>query len=208
MRGPLRRAVRRWREHLLDRCGLLYNRRFYRRSARHKGDSDQAVAATLLTRYQPRRVIDVGCGDGGVLAALQAAGVTVVGFERSRAALALCRRRGVPAVAADLRVVRPAPAEFDLALCCEVAEHLDPESGDALVVWLTQLAPRVVFSAAQPGQGGVRHLNEQGPDYWVSRFARHGTALASDETAALRQAWAALGVVDWLVGNVLVFERA
>lgn len=35
-------------------------------------------------------------------------------------------------------------------------------------------APVSLFSAAIPRQGGVRHLNEQWPSYWVGLSADHG----------------------------------
>ena len=63
--------------------------------------------------------------------------------------------------------------KFDLALSLEVAEHLRPESADQFVNTLVGLAPKVVFSAAIPYQGGYRHHNEQWPDYWAEVFERY-----------------------------------
>lgn len=207
-RGPLRRAWKRLREGCLDRLGLLYGRRFYARADRHKGASDQAVAATLIARYQPARVVDLGCGNGAFLAALAARGVSVLGLERSRAGLALCRERGVPAQPFDLRQDEPPAAAADLVLCFEVAEHLPATAADRLVEVVTRLGARAVFTAAPPGQGGVGHLNEQPPGYWIDRFAARGWRYDGPGTAAVRAEWAAHGVVSWLVVNVMVFEQA
>ena len=56
----------------------------------------------------------------------------------------------------------------------EVAEHLPPDSADALVESLTRLAPFVLFSAAIPLQGGWHHINEQWPEYWAEKFLARG----------------------------------
>ena len=43
-----------------------------------------------------------------------------------------------------------------------------------LVTRLTAAAPLVLFSAAIPGQPGIRHVNEQWPSYWRRLFAEQG----------------------------------
>src|SRR5262249_51654275 len=61
---------------------------------------------------------------------------------------------------------------FEMAVCLEVGEHLNPARADTFVDDLTRLAPVVVFSAAIPGQGGTNHINEQWPSYWTALFAK------------------------------------
>jgi SAM-dependent methyltransferase len=63
---------------------------------------------------------------------------------------------------------------FDLAESIEVAEHLDAAAAPAFVATLCRHAPRVLFSAAVPGQGGEHHVNEQGYEYWRALFAEQG----------------------------------
>ncbi len=92
-RGPLRRAWKRCRERWLDRLGLLYGRRFFAKSLRKKGDSDRLVAASLRRHCACRTVVDIGCGDGYFLAALQAEGCRVFGLERSAAAVSPSKGR-------------------------------------------------------------------------------------------------------------------
>lgn len=72
--------------------------------------------------------------------------------------------------AVDLRQPLPADRKFDLAISCEVAEHLPVTSAATLVGTLTSLSDVALFSAAIPGQGGVRHVNEQWPAYWQALF--------------------------------------
>lgn len=208
-RGPLRRAFKRWRETTLDRLGWLYGTRFFAKSSRKKGDSDQLVAATLRQQFTFRSVIDLGCGDGYFLAALQAAGCEVLGLERSAAGLDGCGRRGVPARRFDIRAdPLPDDARADLCLCFEVAEHLPAAYAARLVDLVTTAAPLAIFTAATPGQGGVGHFNEQPHAYWVALFEARGWRLDEAATERLRSAWRAAGVVSWLPDNVMVMERA
>ena len=80
---------------------------------------------------------------------------------------------------ADLNEPLPVKRRFDIALCLEVAQILEPERAEPLVETLVALSDVVVFSAAVPGQGGILHENEQWPFYWAEPFAVHGY-VASD----------------------------
>jgi hypothetical protein len=59
---------------------------------------------------------------------------------------------------------------FDLALCLEVAEHLDADAGAVLVDSLAAHSDAIFFSAACPGQPGQHHVNCQWPEYWQALF--------------------------------------
>ena len=66
------------------------------------------------------------------------------------------------------------PRRFDLAQSLEVAEHLPKASGERFVDSLCALSDIVMFSAAQPGQGGEGHVNERRPSDWAADFAQRG----------------------------------
>jgi hypothetical protein len=75
------------------------------------------------------------------------------------------------------------------------------------VVFLSNLAPVVVFSAAQPGQGGLGHVNEQPTDYWIDLFEKEGQIYRPDLTAQLRARLHRLTMsVPWLPANLTVFH--
>jgi SAM-dependent methyltransferase len=95
--------------------------------ARGKADHVVALAAS------PHSVVEVGCGDGALLAELSRRGFgeSLAGFEISEAALELARARAIPRVgrldAFDGRRLPSADGEFDLALLSHVLEHVpDP----------------------------------------------------------------------------------
>lgn len=87
------------------------------------------VASLLGDRLERpnQRILDVGCGTGGVLASLAARAHTV-GVDRSVQALRHSRGRGVAAVAcADMDRLPFGPARFDLVLMLDVLEHFDDD---------------------------------------------------------------------------------
>jgi SAM-dependent methyltransferase len=149
-----------------------YDDRFF--EAKNEGSyaSAKAILPLVFSIVVPRSVVDVGCGSGTWLKAAEELGVRDYhGYNGSQPT-----RLFVPAdrfTVADLaRPLRP-ERRFDLAICCEVAEHLPPDSAAVLIASLTSAADVVLFSAAIPGQGGTHHVNEQWPSYWQKLFLRH-----------------------------------
>lgn len=158
--------------------------------------SAAAVVPLVMEQLVPRRVIDVGCGEGWWAAEFARHGCDVLGIDGGPDAAA-----GIRYGQADLADPLPHLGLFDLAVCLEVAEHLPPERADSFVADLCGLAPAVVFSAAIPGQGGHGHLNEQWPGYWVDRFEARGYRC----TGALRWLiWDDDRVENWYRQNLIV----
>ena len=120
-------------------------------------------------------VLDLGCAWGAWLRNWRDAGVEDVfgldGDHVDPAALLIPKERFR---AHDLNEPVDLGRRFDLAQCLEVAEHLYPAGGVAVVNVLTRHADRVLFSAAPPGQGGEHHVNEQPYDYWRRLFKERG----------------------------------
>ena len=95
-------------------------------------------------------------------------------------------------------------------LCIEVAEHL-PESDAWLVidsVWRNCLpGGLVIWSAAQPGQAGVGHVNCQIPAYWRERAIVKGFEIREDLEQDLHR-WITSGYhMGWFAHNRQVWQR-
>lgn len=149
-----------------------YNAGFYDSVDATSSRSAQVVVPLVMDLVSPTSVVDVGCGRGTWLAEFAAQGVdTLLGLDSHHVdqdSMAIDRK--------NFRVVdlsKPFALEekFDLAACLEVAEHLPVRMSRTLVRQLTSAAPAVLFSAAIPGQGGTRHINEQWHWYWHAIFA-------------------------------------
>jgi SAM-dependent methyltransferase len=183
----------------------LHDEEFYREIDRSQEQAYDRLADELWRRVRPARVVDVGCGTGMLLAKLAEHGAEVRGIEGSRHALAVST---IPdrIVAANLERGVPELGGFDLCITIEVAQNLSPRHGRRFVAGLVRLADLVLFTSAQPGQGGRRHVNEQPPAYWEALFAEHGYR-RSPLTDELGAALDGVPGPHWLVPNLLVFER-
>jgi SAM-dependent methyltransferase len=178
-----------------------------------KASADAPVVIASFERVFPNATsyYDVGAGTATYAAQAKRRGKQVLACEHSRIGRVAAWAQQVPCTAFDLAEEPPVKTRhivFDLAYCFEVAEHVPAHFADRLVSHLVNSAKTVVFTAAPPGQGGTGHVNEQPRDYWIERFARHGTAYREDLTHELSDSWRAGSVASWwLPDNVMVFDR-
>jgi SAM-dependent methyltransferase len=150
--------------------GKYYNPKFYRELASAQ-ESAREILPLVLNAVKPASVIDIGCGTGNWLVMAQELGVhDILGIDGPwvKAQLATPPDKFVEH---DLSTPLKLDRRFDLALSLEVAEHLPASVARIFVQSLCDAADVVLFSAAIPGQGGRRHVNEQWPVYWAELFA-------------------------------------
>lgn len=156
---------------------VSYGPDFYATHADGSLRSAQQVVPLLLSWFTPASVVELGCGIGTWLSVFQRSGVEdILGVDGPWVTPAQLRIPAERFRTADLTRPLDLDRGFDLALSCEVAEHLDAAHADQFVASLTNLAPIVAFSAAIPLQGGRNHVNEQWPDYWYRKFDAQGFA--------------------------------
>jgi SAM-dependent methyltransferase len=194
---------------LLGNEWLTYNPLYFRDVNSRSVADAPAVMRALETHFpDAQRLIDVGAGTGAHSAEAQRRGKTVIACEHSATGRRAAARQGVRCSPFDLERDPPVQLSerFDLAFSFEVAEHLPEPLGLRLVSFLSSCAPLVVFSAAQPGQGGTGHVNEQPKRYWIDRFEAEGMPHRAELSAALSESFRREGVkAPYLVGNVMVF---
>jgi len=168
----------------------------------------KVVAAIREVFPETESVIDVGCGSGAFAAEFNRQGLRAIGLEHSRHGVELARRQGVDCRHFD--VARPAAEQIreivDLVYSFEVAEHVPASLADSFVQFTTCLGPLVIFTAAQPGQGGIGHINEQPLNYWMAKFERAGFRQSIAETETLRAAFRKRETSYWFFQNSAVFR--
>lgn len=155
-----------------------YSKEFYRE--RH--ENTLYAANTILSILLPltgsvNSVVDVGCGVGTWLSVVRDRGTEKVrGLDGGWVDTELLEIPRENFRKIDLGGTESFHIEerFGLAISLEVAEHLPPEKAEDFVDLLVGLSPRVLFSAAIPGQGGVHHVNERWPRYWANLFSDRG----------------------------------
>lgn len=155
----------------------FYDAKFFSDQSDDSSRSAAAVVPFLIEHYEPKSVVDVGCGVATWAAVFKAHGVPhVVGIDGEYVPREQLRIDEGSFRAMDLNELEIGKAveRFDLAICLEVAEHLEPASAESLVAFLCASSDCVVFGAAIPGQGGTNHINEQPQSYWAALFERNG----------------------------------
>ena len=137
--------------------------------------SAEAVLPLALERLRPLTAVDIGCGTGIWAATLLRLGVDdTIGIDGDYVPREQLRVDDAHFRPVDIGRPFDLGRVFDMAVCVEVAEHLAAERADGFVADLVKHAPAIVFSAATPLQGGIHHVNEQWPGYWIRRFEQHG----------------------------------
>jgi SAM-dependent methyltransferase len=180
-----------------------YSEYFYNTFADISLQSAQQVVPLLCELISPTSVVDVGCGLGQWLSTFQKHGAEdVLGIDGNYVnpgLLHIPRDRFLPH---DLRKPLQLDRKFDLAVSLEVAEHLPEDAARGFVASLCGLSAVVVFSAAIPFQGGMHHVNEQWPEYWVELFAGCGYVVVD---CVRPRIWSNPDVAYYYAQNVLIF---
>jgi SAM-dependent methyltransferase len=137
--------------------------------------SARTILPFVVDLIRPSSVVDVGCGIGTWLQVCRELDVDeIFGVDGDYVDPALLCVPAEHFLARDLTQPLRLDRKFDVALSLEVGEHLPASRAESFVSDLCQLAPAVLFSAAIPHQGGLRHINEQWPQYWADKFRTHG----------------------------------
>lgn len=185
----------------------LYGERFYASQKDGSVASAEQILPLVFDLVDPASVVDVGCGTGSWLAVARHLGAdTILGIDGAWVPEnSLC----VPADCfLEWDLTRPLQLQsrrFDLAICMEVAEHLDAQHADSLIADLCALSDVVLFSAAIPGQTGTDHRNEQWPPYWRSRFQQWGYELVDCLRSRL---WSDDRVEPWYAQNAYLYVHS
>jgi SAM-dependent methyltransferase len=86
-------------------------------------DLARLLSDTKFSR-RPLKILDAGCGTGGLLSVLSRDGHEIEGFDCSEEALRYCRMRGLDRVfQADLNDWIPSAGAYDLITCMDVLYH-------------------------------------------------------------------------------------
>jgi tetratricopeptide (TPR) repeat protein len=167
----------------------------------------QAIASIVMVSSS----LDLGAGNGLLVESLRFFGVMARGIESANAEAMqhtpLWLREyiafGVPLEEWGRS------ARHDLVTCVEVGEHIEASRADELVDACCAVSRRwVYFSAAQPGQGGIGHVNEQPREYWKAKFLARGWTLDADATQALVDKLSGLTRCWWLARNAMIFRKS
>lgn len=189
----------------------IYGPRFFAR--RHRLNwRTPIVCRAIQDVLAPKSVIDVGCATGDLVAEFLVQGVQAFGIEGSTACLQYLECSASRLFLFDLRYALPEQIpRYSLALCLEVAEHIEPQFAHQLVNNLCLLSDRVLMSAAPPGQDGHHHVNCQHPEYWEDLFRNRlyrRVRRVERQIKEILAPWKAKPGIKAYYQNLLYFEKA
>ncbi len=161
-----------------------YTSAFYKSVDNRASLAAKIALSKIISLIHPKSLLDVGCGSGawletaGKLGVLQLHGVDLpesIEIVKQRFSLNELENVDLNLQSKNFESGRLAlSARVDLVISLEVAEHLPPAASQEFVRSLTQCTDYVLFSAAQPGQGGTHHINERPIRFWVTEFEKNG----------------------------------
>lgn len=184
-----------------------YDRRYFDTIEHNNGHCYQEFANVLVDLFGPQKVVDIGCGTGGVMQAFANLDCEVHGYDGSSASVRYCHERGLSQVQKlNLTKAQNIPARGDLAISLEVAEHLPERFAANYCRLLASVAPICIMTAARPGQTGHLHLNEQPQSYWNNLLKRHDMNYDSDMVGQIKERYSENMIRDYR-DNLMVFRR-
>lgn len=179
-----------------------YEGNFFAHESNSAKSSSEVIMEYIVEKLKCNSVIDFGCGTGEWLNTAKLYGVNIVlGLDGMYAdkykVLGEEEFQGV-----DLTGEMEINEKFDLAISLEVAEHLPEESANNFIHNIVKCSDIVLFSAAQPHQGGTLHVNEQYPDYWVNIFQKYGYEIVD---CIRKKFWNDPNVAFWYKQNMFIY---
>lgn len=199
-----------WYERHKDRNDLVYLKRTWPKlperlnynvmQAEEKPTADR-LALFVKSEIDPKNILDVGCGPGHFVESMRQVGLDARGID------------------VDDRVMGKDYLEYksmfdmtddnaDLVLCIEVAEHIEQDKADQIVEKVYNATNKMlIWTAAQPGQGGIGHVNCQPKKYWLDKFVNKGLIHDVDTEQRLLAYIKQDRHMGWFVNNLIVFKK-
>lgn len=186
----------------------LYDAAYFAKINAEESPQAERLADILCWHYQPKSVIDIGCASGLYLKPFLDRGVKVVGIDYSEAVIdkevLQIPRKFIKIVDITKEQIKQ---QANLAICIEVLEHIDKKGAKAAVKNITKASETIFFTAAQPGQGGVGHVNCQPKEYWQKLFKDNGFERDVKDEDYIRILIQSGYHMGWLAKNLMVFKK-
>lgn len=170
--------------------------------------SARVICKVLHQKFQPTRIVDIGCGSAAYAHFFKNLSVKVVCIDGVLPPERYAYEKNI-----KIRDLTQPFANlwgrFDLSLCLDVGEHIPEASSEIFLDNITQFSDRLVLSCAPPGQGGHHHVNEQPKRYWIEKLKRHGFAYNRKTTGQLCETFKRIRTAYmWMWEHVSIYERS
>jgi 2-polyprenyl-3-methyl-5-hydroxy-6-metoxy-1,4-benzoquinol methylase len=160
------------------------------------------LAGWIGNNFKNKKVIDVGCGPGIYVKEIKKYIEDVKGYDIDDRVI------GKPDLYKQSLFDLEDPS--DLIICLEVAEHIDSDYNDDIVKSIIKNLNKngiLIWTAAQPGQGGDGHINCQIKDFWKNKFIENGLNYNYNMQQDILN-YIENGIyMGWFKNNLLVFNK-
>jgi len=157
----------------------------------------------LCEKYHPKSVLDIGCGLGQYLLYFNYKGANrITGIDGISTDDTLLRSDQY--IQLDLNNGFDLQKKYDLVICLETLEHVEENTSLKLMKSISEhAAEMILFSAAEPDQPGVGHINCKPVDYWIAKWNDLGWVPMSYDTLAFRM----ISTFSWFKRNTLILRK-
>lgn len=186
----------------------LYDDSVYAWHKEHADEYEKKTGRALFEHYDPDSVCDFGCGIGSYLEVAFEMGASIKGYEIGGEHAAKYMKPSIAQFIDTNRDVTEPIKEnkYDIVLCVEVAEHVEPDKSSILVENLAKATDGIcVFTAAPPGQEGHQHINCRPRSFWISLFNQFGMIESNEDFLTVQRLWE--GAPDYVLRNLCVFKH-
>lgn len=201
---------RRVRFALWNRLGIgqfeeLYDAEYYNRYLNENQLSDAKIFNDAIqNEFDPKSVIDFGCGAGRFLISYDKQGIPVLGIDNHKQALKTSPLEDGKLEKHNFQKPYYPDKKYDVAYCIETLEHIPDECSDIVISSINRSASTAIITAATPGQRGTLHINEMPRKEWIDRFESHGFTYKNEITESIRESIEV--EADYLTENLMTFE--
>ena len=194
--------------------GSVYDNRYFKWHNDNARKYSLSSMKWVLTEYDIHSVVDFGCGIGSYIEAAVNYGLeNVKGYEYATDS---AKNSTPPHIQKYIDYGTDCTQslitkQYDCVISIEVAEHIDPSGSDMFVNNIVKSMNDdgvIIFSAAQPNQGGSGHINCQPRDFWINKFNNKGMSLNTDMYNDIKIKWESLGVPFYILNNFFVLHKS
>jgi glycosyltransferase involved in cell wall biosynthesis len=172
----------------------------------HIADEEQQPAERLAkwisSALPPGTVLDIGCGPGTYVDALRTFGISARGVDIDK------RVHGKEHLKYQSLFDLADLDKSDTVICLEVAEHIEEAQADLVAAQVARCVKKtLIWTAAQPGQGGIGHINCQPREYWDKKLTAQGLVRNHELENKMLEFIVQGPHMIWFRNNVMLFER-